>query len=247
MTVTPATARLSTLEATVQLSAEVRDQNGQVLAGATVAWASDDAPVATVDASGLVTAVGNGAATITATAGGANGTATVTVAQEVSTVAVSPPADTLVEADTVRLSAEAADANGHAIAGAVFAWASRDTLVADVASYRLRLSGAGESGREGRFDGRSVRRRLRHPEVRDLVPAVSAVTTPNARVVGAIVEIVDGPDAGRQATTDDSGRYVLEAPAASGVHHSSNGGRIRTSRTHVEFGLGHGAGSRDLP
>ena len=246
VTVMPATARLSALGATVQLSAEVRDQNGQVLAGTTVGWASDNAPVATVDASGLVTAVGNGAATITATAGSASGTMTVTVAQEVSTVAVSPPADTLVEADTVRLSAEAADANSHAIAGAVFAWASSDTLVARVdddglvtgvgagetaitaaargvtgrvelvvtAPARWTLSGTVSHGwadpqTNGFTDLASYR--LRHPEVGDLGPAVPAVTTPTGRVVGAIVEVVDGPDAGRQATTDDSGRYVLEA------------------------------------
>ena len=83
VTVSPATAELAALGATVQLSAEVHDQNGQVMAGATVAWASGNAPVATVSNAGLVTAAGNGTATITATAGSASGTATVTVAQEV--------------------------------------------------------------------------------------------------------------------------------------------------------------------
>ena len=133
VTVSPATAQLAALGATVQLSAEVRDQNGQVMAGATVAWASDNAPVATVDGSGLVTTAGNGAATITATAGSASGTATVTVAQEVSAVVVSPPVDTLVaRGDTVRLAAEASDANGHPVAGAELSWASSDTTVAAV-------------------------------------------------------------------------------------------------------------------
>ena len=79
VTVSPATAELTARGATVQLSAEVRDQNGQVLAGATVAWTSDNAPVATVDGSGLVTAVAEGATTITATAGDARGTAEITV------------------------------------------------------------------------------------------------------------------------------------------------------------------------
>ena len=79
--VTPATAQLGALGATVQLSAEVRDQNGQAMAGAAVTWASGSAAVATVSGSGLVTAAGNGTATITATAGSASGTATVTVAQ----------------------------------------------------------------------------------------------------------------------------------------------------------------------
>ena len=49
MTVTPATAELTALGATVQLRAEVRDQNGQVMSGATVTWSSGDASVATVE------------------------------------------------------------------------------------------------------------------------------------------------------------------------------------------------------
>ena len=132
VTVTPTTASLTALGATVQLAAEVRDQNGQVMAGAAVAWTSGDARVATVAPSGLVTAAGNGTATITATAGSASGTAAVTVAQEVGTVTVSPATDTLVTAATVRLAAEAADANGNPVAGTEFEWASGDTLLAIV-------------------------------------------------------------------------------------------------------------------
>ena len=133
VTVSPATARLAALGATVQLSAEVRDQNGNVMAGAAVSWSSGDATVATVDGSGLVTAAANGTATITATAGSVSGTAAVTVAQAASAVSVSPPADTLVAfGDSSRLAAEATDANGHAVAGAAVAWASSDTLVARV-------------------------------------------------------------------------------------------------------------------
>ena len=55
-----------------------------------------------------------------------------TVAQEVSAVAVAPAADTLVAGDTLRLAAEATDANGHLVAEAEFSWASPDTLVAAV-------------------------------------------------------------------------------------------------------------------
>ena len=80
ITVTPATADLAAPGATVQLSAEVLDQNGQVMAGATVTWSSSAAAVATVDASGLVKDAGEGTATITATAGGASGTTAITVA-----------------------------------------------------------------------------------------------------------------------------------------------------------------------
>ncbi|MXW65894.1 MAG: hypothetical protein F4Z72_02615 [Gemmatimonadales bacterium] len=79
VTVSPATAELTALGATVQLSAEVRDQNGQVMSGATVTWASSDPSVARVDNAGLVTAVGDGETTVTATSGEVSGEARVRV------------------------------------------------------------------------------------------------------------------------------------------------------------------------
>ena len=146
LTVTPATAQLTALGATEQLTAEVRDQNGNAMVGAAVTWASSAVAVATVSATGLVMAAGNGTATITATAGSASGTAAVTVAQEVSAVAVTPAAGTVVAGDTLRLTAEAADANGHPVAGTEFEWASSDTLVAVVDDAGLVTGiGAGEA------------------------------------------------------------------------------------------------------
>ena len=133
VTVTPATVRLTAFGATEQLAAEVRDQNGNAMAGAAVSWASSAAAVATVNASGLVTAIANGTATITATAGSASGSATVAVAQEVSALAVSPAEATITAlGDTLWLGAEAFDANGRAVAGAEFSWESSDDAVATV-------------------------------------------------------------------------------------------------------------------
>ena len=133
VTVSPATSRLTALGATVQLTATVLDQNGQAIAGAAVTWASSAAAVATVDGAGLVTAAGNGAATITASAGSASGTAAVTVMQAASSVVVSPAEATLtVLGDTLRLAAEAFDANGVAVADVQFSWESSDSAVATV-------------------------------------------------------------------------------------------------------------------
>ncbi|MDE2794327.1 MAG: Ig-like domain-containing protein [Gemmatimonadota bacterium] len=139
----PATIELNALGATEQLTAQVLDQNGQAMAGASVTWTSSAASVATVSTTGLVTAAGNGAATITATAGGVSGSATATVAQRVDAVAVAPAAGRLVAGDTLRLMAEATDANGHVVAGAEFVWASGDTKVAAVDAAGL-VTGVGE-------------------------------------------------------------------------------------------------------
>ena len=133
LTLTPATVELTALGATVQLSAQVLDQYGGSVAGATVSWSSSDASVARVDEGGLVTAVGNGAATVTAGSGSASAAAEVAVEQAVAGVEVSPSTTTLASlGDTVRLAAEASDANGHPVAGAEFTWSSSDASVARV-------------------------------------------------------------------------------------------------------------------
>ena len=133
VTVSPAAIELTALGATAQLAAEVRDQTGNVMPGAAATWASGDASVATVDRSGLVTAVANGTATITASAGGASGTAEITVTQSPDSVAIVPAEATLAAlGDTVRLTAEAFDANGHGVAGAEFSWESNDDAVVAV-------------------------------------------------------------------------------------------------------------------
>ncbi len=78
--VTPAAASLTAPDATVRLSARVRDGTGRAMAGVAVTWTSLDAAVATVGPLGLVVAQGNGTTTIAATVGAVAGTATVTVA-----------------------------------------------------------------------------------------------------------------------------------------------------------------------
>ena len=130
--VSPATAELTALGATVQLSAQVLDQNGQAMAGANVSWASNDDALVAVNSNGLVTAASNGTATITATAGTVSGTAAVTVAQAVAGIEITPTVDTLLVGDTLRLMAEATDENGHVVQEAEFSWASSDTLVVSV-------------------------------------------------------------------------------------------------------------------
>ena len=132
ITVSPATAEFAALHDVVQLNAEVRDQNGQIMAGVTVTWVSTSTGVATVDATGLVTSVGNGISTVTASAGAASGSATVTVAQVVKGIEVLPAPGKVSAGDTLRLTAEAWDANGHAVPGHEFAWSSGDTAIATV-------------------------------------------------------------------------------------------------------------------
>ena len=78
VSVTPAPATLQVGQ-TVQLTATPRDSNGNALSGRVVTWSSSTPSAATVSASGLVTGVAAGSATITAASEGKSGTASVAV------------------------------------------------------------------------------------------------------------------------------------------------------------------------
>ena len=69
---------------TAQLTATVTDAGGNLLSGRTIAWSSSSQAVATVGAAGLVTAVGPGVTTLTATSEGRSGTAAATVVAPVA-------------------------------------------------------------------------------------------------------------------------------------------------------------------
>ena len=86
VTVSPASSTTQALDDTVRLSATVLDQDGRVMATAVVEWSSGDTAVAVVDSAGLVTAVGSGAARVTAGSGGVAGEAVITVEQVVAEV-----------------------------------------------------------------------------------------------------------------------------------------------------------------
>lgn len=77
VTVTPSPSNI-VVNQTVQLAASIKDWNGNPTTGS-VSWATHDPGIATVDASGLVTARGAGNTTIAATFQGVAGTATVSV------------------------------------------------------------------------------------------------------------------------------------------------------------------------
>ena len=212
VTVTPAAAELTALGETVRFTAQVLDQNGNVMAGAAVTWSSSDASVAAVDASGLATAAGSGTATITATSGSASGTAAGTVAQAPGSVVVTPAADTVTRGDTLRLSAEAFDDNGHVIANADFEWTSSDTSVASVDDSGLVLGVAQGMATiraaSGDAQGTSEITAVESPDRAALVALYEATDVDNANW------LTDAPlDDWYGVDTDASGRVVrLELP-----------------------------------
>ena len=136
--IAPLEATLMSIGETVQLTVAVLDGNGQPVAGAVVRWESSDESVATVSADGLVTAVGNGVARITATSGSASSGIDVTVMQSAGSIVIAPLEATLMSiGTTVQLEATVLDDNGQVVAGAVVTWQSSDELVATVSAQGL--------------------------------------------------------------------------------------------------------------
>ena len=123
---------------TVQLTASVFDQNNAPMANAVANWSSDNQAVATVSDQGLVTAIGNGAATITARSGDASAQIQVKVMQEAGSIVIEPQTATLTGLGaTVQLSATVLDQNGQSVSGAVVVWQSSDDMVATVSDQGL--------------------------------------------------------------------------------------------------------------
>jgi len=115
--VTPSPVTMNSFGLTQQFSAEARDANANPLTTQpTFTW-SGGGSVATVDATGLATAIANGTTQITATGDGVPGSANLTVAQVADTVVVTPASATLINAgDTQLFTAVAKDANDSTMA-----------------------------------------------------------------------------------------------------------------------------------
>src|SRR5690242_10192223 len=137
VTVSPATASLMVGQ-TVQLTATLKDANGNILTGRPVTWSSNATGVATVNSTGLVTAKVAGTATITATSEGRSGTSGITVTSvPVASVTVTPPTASVAVGGSVQLTATPKDANGNPLAGRVITWQSSDNTTASVSSSGL--------------------------------------------------------------------------------------------------------------
>ena len=133
--VTPSSHTLEAIGETVELRATVRDQRNNVMSGQSITWSSGDEAVATVSEAGLVTAVSNGKADITAKSGSLSFNAAITVEQVPATIVITvdPDATTLTEIDqTLQLTATVSDANDVAIEDAAVSWSSSDESVATV-------------------------------------------------------------------------------------------------------------------
>ena len=147
VTVAPSTASIA-VGATVALAATVKDAQGNVMTGQTIAWSTSNPAAATVNSSGVVTGIAGGSATITATCAGKSGTSSVTVTLPppvVTTVTVAPSTASIAVGATVALSATVKDAQGNVMTGQTITWSTSNAAAATVNSSGVVTGVAGGS------------------------------------------------------------------------------------------------------
>ena len=134
ITITPDSVTLTEIGQMVQLTAQVYDQNDNVITGALVTWRSLDFAVASVNSStGVVTARKSGTTPITARSGDAVQFVEVKVVQTPGSIVIESEKTTLTAiGETHQLSARVLDTNKRTIEGADVNWQSGNADVARV-------------------------------------------------------------------------------------------------------------------
>ena len=158
---------------TFQIGAETVDASGNLLTGRPVTWLSSDGSIATVNTSGVVTALAPGAAIITASSEGKSAVATITVSLvPVVSVVLTPASNALVVGQTTQLSAQLKDETGSILTGRAITWTTNSPTVATVTSEGLVTAvGAGNATITAASEGRSA----------------TAAITVNPRPVSAVI------------------------------------------------------------
>ncbi len=143
VTISPAAASITTDDLR-QLSATLRDANGNVLTGRSITWSSDANTIATVSQGGLVDGHRLGIARITATSEGRSATSIITVTgisvpvpAPVATITLSPATLSLAAGTTQLITPTLRDALGNVLTGRTISWSSNANTVATVGQNGL--------------------------------------------------------------------------------------------------------------
>ncbi|MEO6443668.1 MAG: Ig-like domain-containing protein [Gemmatimonadaceae bacterium] len=116
ITLTPFLPQILRIGGTLQMTATPKDNNGQVIQGKTVNWFSNNPTIASVSASGVVTALAVGSTSITAEIDGKTQALSFTITLvPIGSVTYTPSSDTLVAGDVKQYNAVVKDTAGRVI------------------------------------------------------------------------------------------------------------------------------------
>lgn len=223
--VTPSNATIAP-GGSVTLTGQPVTSSGTAVA-ATINWSSSAPAVAAVDASGRVTGVAAGVATITATAGAGSGTAIITVIAPVASVTLAPDSALLIPGESRTFTATTKDAGGAVLTGRSVSWSSSNAAVASVsASGTVTAVTAGQAlviaTSEGKADSAAIRVVI--PELRLVFDRVPAQVRPGLGLGLVVRATRSGADTLRSFTgtvtiQDESGGSSLLGTATAVAQH----------------------------
>jgi uncharacterized protein YjdB len=158
-----------------RLAVVVKDSRGHSLSGGAIQWTSRLPRIASVEASGEVTALSAGSSEIAATVEGKTATATVNVIEvQVASIQLIPNSGAIKVGENIQLSAEPRDERGKPIPGRAITWASSKPAVASVSGAGVVTGlGAGNAIISASAEGKKVT-----AEVRVAVPVPVAPPPP---------------------------------------------------------------------
>jgi uncharacterized protein YjdB len=186
--IAPSTATVS-VGASLTLSAEVRNEGGALMAGQRVSWSTEDATVADVSQSGVVTGRKVGTVLIAASAWGKDAFARVTVnPTPVATVRLSTTHRSMFVGELAQLTADPLDADGRVLANRPVEWSTSDPAIATVTQGGLVTAlGVGGAIITASAEGKSAVASI----TVSAVPVASVVITPDAStlVVGQTAQL----------------------------------------------------------
>jgi uncharacterized protein YjdB len=233
VTLTPASPTIM-VGATVQMVPVLRDATGAELSGRTVTYETSAGGIASVSASGLVTGVGVGSATITARSEGQTGTTVVTVQSTppvpVATVTVGPVNPTVLVDGTVQLTATLRSSTGAVLTGRTITWETSASATATVGATTGLVRGvaAGTVTITARSEGQAG-----STTVTVQLPPVASIT-----VTPATPSILTGATTQLTATLRDAGGAVLTGRTV--TWETSAGGTATVSGSGLVTGVAAG-------
>jgi uncharacterized protein YjdB len=220
-----------------QLTAITYDAANNILSDRAIVWGSSNSSVATVDASGTVSGVAAGSATITGTAEGKSDAATITVTQAtVASVAVAPNPLTITVGQTGQLIATPHDASGNAVTGRTVTWSSANTAIATVSdSGVVKAVAAGTTTISATVDGKTGSAAVTVGNV----PVASVTVQPSATSIAqgssvqffATVKDANGTIVTDRAVTWTSSDDAVAAVSPGGVVTGKAGGTATITAT----------------
>lgn len=244
--------------ATATATATAYDASNNVLTGKSFTWQSSATSVATVNASGTVSGVGIGTATISATTGGVTGQASMSVVAGAPTqvaVSLSPTQITDDPGVTATASATAHDARGDVLSGLTFTWTSGSPTVASVnASGSVSGLTAGTSAITATVSGASGQATITvvhgAPASVSVSPSSASITAGGTESYGATVEdarghVLSGATVGWSASptsvaTINGSGVATGVNAGTATITGSSGGKAGSASLTVTASITHG-------